>query len=342
MVLRIGLIGYGPAARVFHGPLIAACPGAALAGAAVRTPQAVTDAPAGLPIVTVDAMLADPTVEAVVVATPSGSHHAVARQALEAGKHVVVDKPVTVTTAEADDLIALAAERRRVLTVFHNRRWDGDFLALQGLIAEGRLGTVHSFESNYDRFRPTVRVRWREQAVPGSGLHYDLGSHLIDQALVLFGRPDRVRAELRAIRPGAEAVDDAIITLGFGRTRALLRCRILAAEPSPRLVVQGDRATFRKPEIDPQEDHLRAGTVQTAPETGWLTVGQETGTPQPEQLAIAPGRYGAFYDGFVAAVRDAAPPPVDPRDGRDVIRVIEAAIESSAAGRDVRLEWPTP
>jgi scyllo-inositol 2-dehydrogenase (NADP+) len=337
--LRIGLIGYGPAARVFHGPLIAACPGAALAGAAVRNPQAVTDAPAGLPITTVDAMLADPTIEAVVVATPSGSHHAVARQALEAGKHVVVDKPMTVTTAEADDLIALAAERRRVLTVFHNRRWDGDFLALQGLIAEGRLGTVHSFESNYDRFRPTVRVRWREQAVPGSGLHYDLGSHLIDQALVLFGRPDRVRAELRAIRPGAEAVDDAIFTLGFGRTRALLRCRILAAEPSPRLAVQGDRATFRKQEIDPQEDHLRAGTAPTGLETGWLTVGQETGTPTPEQLAIAPGRYGAFYDGFVAAVRNGAPPPVDPHDGRDVIRVIEAAIESSATGCDVRLEW---
>jgi scyllo-inositol 2-dehydrogenase (NADP+) len=104
-------------------------------------------------------------------------------------------------------------------------------------------------------------------------------------------------------------------------------------------VVQGDRATFRKQEIDPQEDHLRAGTVQAAPETGWLTVGRETGTPVPEQLAIAPGRYGAFYDGFVTAVRDGAPPPVDPRDGRDVIRVIEAAIESSAAGRDVRLEW---
>jgi scyllo-inositol 2-dehydrogenase (NADP+) len=337
--LRIGLIGYGPAARVFHGPLIAACPGAALAGAAVRHPEAVTDAPAGLTLTTVDAMLADPTIEAVVVATPSGSHHAVARRALEAGKHVVVDKPVTVTTAEADDLIALAAAQRRVLTVFHNRRWDGDFLALQDLIAAGRLGTVHSFESNYDRFRPAVRVRWREQAVPGSGLHYDLGSHLIDQALVLFGRPDLVRAELRAIRAGAEAVDDAIFTLGFGPVRALLRCRILAAEPSPRLVVQGSLATFRKQEIDPQEDHLRAGTAQTGLETGWLTLGRETGPPEAERLAIAPGRYGTFYDGFVAAVRDGAPPPVDPRDGRDVIRVIEAAIESSATGRDVRLEW---
>lgn len=337
--LRIGLIGYGPAARVFHGPLIAACPGAELAAAAVRNPEAVTDASPGLPLVTVDTLLADPSVEAVVVATPSGSHHAVARRALEAGKHVVVDKPVTVTAAEADDLIALAAERRRVLTVFHNRRWDGDFLALRDLIAEGRLGRVLSFESNYDRFRPTVRARWREQAVPGSGLHYDLGSHLIDQALVLFGRPDVVRAELRAIRSGAEAVDDAIFTLGFGPVRALLRCRILVAEPGARLVVQGDRATFRKMEIDPQEDHLRAGTAQTEPETGWLTVGQETGRPEPQRLAIAPGRYGAFYAGFVAAVRDGAPPPVDPRDGRDVIRVIEAAVESSATGRDVRLEW---
>ncbi|MGO4129588.1 Gfo/Idh/MocA family oxidoreductase [Inquilinus sp. YAF38] len=337
--LRIGLIGYGPAARVFHGPLIAACPGVELAAAAVRNPEAVTDAPPGLPIVTIDALLADPSVEAVVVATPSGSHHEVARRALEAGKHVVVDKPVTVTAAEADDLIALAAKRRRVLTVFHNRRWDGDFLALRALIAEGRLGRVLSFESNYDRFRPTVRARWREQAVPGSGLHYDLGSHLIDQALVLFGRPDFVRAELRAIRPGAEAVDDAIFTLGFGPTRALLRCRILVAEPGSRLVVQGDRATFRKLEIDPQEDHLRAGTVQTAPETGWLTLGREAGVPETQRLAIAPGHYGAFYAGFVAAVRDGAPPPVDPRDGRDVVRVIEAAIESSATGRDVRLEW---
>ncbi|MGK9170899.1 Gfo/Idh/MocA family oxidoreductase [Inquilinus limosus] len=337
--LRIGLIGYGPAARVFHAPLIAACPGTELAAAAVRNPEAVTDAPPGLAIVTVDALLADPAVEAVVVATPSGSHHEVARRALLAGKHVVVDKPVTVTAAEADDLIALAAERRRVLSVFHNRRWDGDFLALRELVAEGRLGAVHAYESNYDRFRPTVRARWREQAVPGSGLHYDLGSHLIDQALVLFGRPDLVRAELRAIRPGAEAVDDAVITLGFGPVRALLRCRALVPEPQPRFVVHGRNASFRKDGIDPQEDHLRAGTVQTEPETGWLTIGQETGTAEAQPVTVAPGGYGAFYDGFVAAVRDGAPPPVDPRDARDVIRVIEAAIQSSTTGRDVRLEW---
>lgn len=337
--VRIGLIGYGPAARVFHGPLIAACPGATLAGAAVRHPEAVTDAPAGLAVTTVDAMLADRSVDAVVVATPSGSHHAVARRALLAGKHVVVDKPVTVTTAEADDLITLAAERQRMLTVFHNRRWDGDFLVLQRLIASGRLGRVLSFESNYDRFRPTVRARWREQDVPGSGLHYDLGSHLIDQALVLFGRPDVVRAELRSVRPGCTAVDDAVFTLGFGPTRALLRCRILVAEPGARLIVQGDRATFRKQEIDRQEDHLRAGTVQTEPETAWLTTGREGGPAETEMLSIPPGRQGAFYDGVVAAIRDGAPPPVDPRDGRDVIRVIEAAIESTRTGRDVRMDW---
>ncbi|HBK46139.1 MAG TPA: oxidoreductase, partial [Xanthomonadaceae bacterium] len=257
---NLALLGYGYVGRVFHAPLIGATPGLALHAVVSSQPEAVR---ADLPAVRVSAdraaVLADPQVDAVVIATPNQTHAPIAREALAAGKHVLVDKPFTVTSAEARRLVAAAATAGRVISVFQNRRWDADFLTVRRLLDEGRLGEIAEFHSHFDRHRPQVRDRWRESDVPGGGLWFDLGPHLLDQALQLFGPPDAVQADIARQRAGARSDDYFDVTLHYPALRAVLHAGSLVADNRLRFAVHGTRGSFVKHGLDTQEDMLRAG-----------------------------------------------------------------------------------
>ncbi|WP_436607601.1 oxidoreductase [Sorangium sp. So ce1036] len=339
----VGLIGYGLAGAVFHAPLIRSVPRLRLAAIATRREGQVMTDHSGVAVhPTPEVLIAEPGIDLVVIATPNETHFPLARAALEAGKHVVVDKPFTITSAEADELIALAARRGRLLSVFQNRRWDADFRTVRRCIEQGLLGEVASYEAHFDRFRPAIKQGWREQESPGSGILYDLGAHLIDQALLLFGPPRAVTADLLAQRPGARAVDYFHLTLDHGRRRVILRSSTLAREPGPRFAVHGAGGSFLKYGIDGQEEALKAGKRPGAP--AW---GQEdprwhgtlvTASGERRVIESLPGAYEAYYEGIAAAILDGGPPPVRAEEARDVIRVIEAAMKSSAERRTIALE----
>lgn len=337
----VGLIGYGLAGAVMHAPLITS--NARLRLRAVVSSRA-EQLQRELPQVRVTAtaeLLRDPEIELVVIATPNGTHFDLARSALNAGKHVVVDKPFTTSVSEADALIALAAERERALSVFHNRRWDGDFLTVRQLFAERRLGTIFLCESRFERFRPSIRLGWREQAQQGSGVLFDLGSHLLDQAMQLFGVPRAITADVLAQRPGARTDDYFHLVLEYDRLRVLLHAASLVRDPGPRFVVHGDAGSFCKPGLDPQEEALRGGARPGMP--GWGCDAPEhhgrlvTADGRRETVPTVPGAYQEFYDGMATCILENALPPVSARDARDVIWLIEAARQSAADRRTVSL-----
>lgn len=257
--LKIGLMGYGFAGQTFHAPVIAHCGHATVAAIATSQPgRARADYPDATIVADLDALLALAHIDCVVIATPNDTHFDLARRTLAGGKHVVVDKPVTLSAAEARELAALAHDRGLLLAPFHNRRWDGDFITVRDLLHRGALGRVTHFESHFDRFRPLVRQRWREDATRGGGLLYDLGPHLIDQALALFGAPDTVTAFVHTRRDGGTAPDYAHLVLGYPRHEAVLHASALAAF-APRFVIHGTRGSYLKDGLDTQEDQLKAG-----------------------------------------------------------------------------------
>jgi predicted dehydrogenase len=323
--IGVGLIGYGLGGSVFHAPLIEAEPRLRLhAVVTSRAGQVERDHPGVRVVGSAAELLEDPAVELVVVAAPNAVHHELAAAALAAGRHVVVDKPFTLTTADADDLIALAERQDRLLSVFQSRRWDGDFLTVRRCLEAGLLGRVSSFESRYDRFRPAPKGGWKEEDVPGSGLLWDLGPHLIDQALQLFGLPETVWADLQVQRPGVEAVDWVDLVLGYGRLRVLLRAAMEVRDPGPRFEVHGDRGSLLtwgldRPEVD--------ATLTT----------EVAGLELRGRLAGLPGDHGAYYAAMAAAVAGQGPVPVTAAEARDVIMVIEHALESGRQGRVVRV-----
>lgn len=336
MRINVGLVGYGLSGAVFNAPLIAAVPDLRLTAVLSSRPEAVhRDLPEAQVVSTIDHLLADESIGLVVLASPNDTHYDYARRALEAGKHVVVEKPFTVTSAEADALITLARQQNLLLTVFQNRRWDSDFLTIQHLLETGMLGDVITYEAHFDRYRPEVRHRWREQAVPGGGILYDLGSHLIDQALLLFGLPESVGAVLQIQRPGGVVEDYFSLTLGYGRRQVVLRAGSIVREPGPRFQVHGTKGSFSKYGLDSQEEMLRAGGRPGSPQWGQDPESQhgqltaEVGALTIRgRVATLPGRYEAFYEGVARAILDGAPAPVDPVMARSTIRVIELAIQS--------------
>jgi predicted dehydrogenase len=349
--LRVGLIGYGYASKTFHAPLIAGVPGMALAAASSSNAAKVHADWPGLPVESDPlALIGRSDIDLVVVPTPNDTHHALAKAALLAGKHVVVDKPFTVTLAEAQELNALAHAGQRVLSVFHNRRWDADFLTLQALLSAGVLGRPVHFESHFDRYRPQVRARWREQATQGGGLWYDLGPHLLDQALQLFGLPEAISLDLALQRDGAVTDDYFHAQLRYGGQhdglRVILHGSALVAAVGPRFTVHGTRGSYVKHGLDAQEDRLKAGERPRLdalgdwghdPRDGILTLpGSTSEAVQPRPTA--PGNYLAFY----AAVRDAilgrAPNPVPATEAMPVMALIEAGLHS----HHTRHEMPVP
>ena len=338
----VGLVGYGMSGSSLHGPLITAEPRLALRGVATLEPDQVCGLP-GVPVLpTVAALLDDPDVELVVVAVQNAAHHDVARTALEAGRHVVVDKPFTLTTEQADDLIRLAEDRGLRLSVFHQRRWDADHLTIRRCVEAGLLGTVTTYIARYDRFRLGTPARWTDEDRPGAGVLYDLGAHLIDQTLGLFGTPETVWADLGAQRPGGGAVDYVHVVLRYGLLRAILHAGSLVRAPGPRFEVHGDRGSFVKDGMDGQIAAILAGARPGDPgfgpeppeRYGTLTT-ELAGLTSTGRLASVPGSYATFYREMAAAVRGEGPVPVPAEQARDVVRVIECAMASSRDGRVV-------
>lgn len=339
----VGLVGYGMSGSALHAPLITAEPGLQLRAAVTSNPERVhRDLPSLAVVPSLARLLDDPGIELVVVAAPNAAHHELVRTALDAGRHVVVDKPFTVTSAEADDLIRLATERDRRLTVFQQRRWDADFLTVRRCVDEGLVGLVNTYVTHYDRFNPEPAGRWTDRDRPGAGVLYDLGSHLIDQALCLFGTPETVWADLQVQRPAGSAVDYAHLALGYGPLRVILHVGSLVRAPGPRFTVHGDVGSFVKSGIDGQIAALLAGGRPgdhgwgEEPEERYGTLTTELGgLAATARLASVPGAYGTFYREMAAAVRGEGPVPVPADQARDTIRVIERAQQSSREGRVV-------
>lgn len=334
----VGIASYGMSGQVFHAPLLSHHAGFRLKRIIQRTGD---DAKQAYPDVSVsrsiEDLLNDPEIELVVMNTPDKTHYDLAKQCLEAGKHVVVEKPMTQTVAQAEDLIELAARQQRMLTVFHSRRWDGDFLTVCKVVRSNVLGRLVEFESHYDRYRNFIQPNtWKERSKDGAGIVFNLGSHMIDQALVLFGMPDAVTAHLRIVRPGGDVDDWYDIRLHYAGLTALLRASYLVKEPGPRYILQGTNGTFFKYGLDPQEEGLKQGMDPQSPGWGiesveWFgtLVTEKDGVTQSVKLQTLPGNYNAFYDGVVDCLRKGTEPPVKPVEAANVIRIVEAAQRSN-------------
>ena len=337
--INVGIIGYGYASKVFHAPLISSVPGLCLRAIASSAEAKVkADWPQMIVEPTATALLARSDIDLVVIPTPNDTHYPLARQAIEAGKHVILDKPFTTTLTEARSLNDCAARMGRLVSVFHNRRWDSDFLTLRGLVASGELGSIVHFESHFDRFSPEVRTRWRESAVPGGGLWYDLGPHLLDQTLQLLGMPDTIAVDLARQRVGSVMDDYFHALLHYGETRAVLHASVLVPRPGPRFIVHGSRGTYWKYGLDSQEAMLKAGFCPPTPEWGC--------DPNPGSLVVhsdgdfhtrivpsIPGAYASYYSEIRDALQGRGPNPVSGAEAARIMYLIELGLKSADAGR---------
>ncbi|WP_447841177.1 oxidoreductase [Enterobacter ludwigii] len=333
--IRVGLIGYGYASKTFHAPLIAGTPGMALAAVSSSDATKVHADWPSVPVVSEPKHLFnDPNIDLIVIPTPNDTHFPLAKAALEAGKHVIVDKPFTVTLSQARELDALAKSFGRVLSVFHNRRWDSDFLTVKALLNEGTLGEILFFESHFDRFRPLVRNRWREQAGPGSGIWYDLAPHLLDQAVNLFGLPVSMTVDLAQLRPGAQTTDYFHAVLSYPQRRIVLHGTMVAAAESARYILHGTRGSFVKFGLDPQEERLKNG--ERLPQEDWgydmrdgVVTRVEGEERVEETLLTIPGNYPAYYAAIRDALNGTGDNPVPASQAIQIMELIELGIESA-------------
>jgi predicted dehydrogenase len=351
-LIRVGLIGFGFVSKTFHVPLLKATDGYRITLVSSSHPA---DVKAVLPDADVvsdpKALASHPDLDLVVIASPNETHAPLAEQALRAGRNVVVDKPFTITVEEARHLATVAKQHDVLLSVFQNRRWDSDFLTIQDAIRQDLTGRVVLFESRIDRYRPEVRDRWREVPGPGAGLLYDLGPHLIDQTLLLFGIPDTVQATLAKQRRGARTDDFFQLVLRYDEMIATLEAGSLVSGGSARFSVHGDRASAVKQKPDVQEDQLRAGVLPGSPDWGFdaddavLYVGA---TGDTRALKATRGDQRGYYAALREALLGRAPNPVPPEQGATVMAIIEAALRSEKDGRrgtpdltqEERAAWP--
>lgn len=348
MTIRAGLIGFGLAGRYFHASLMRAA-GISVQAVVTRRADAVRDYLGNDVAVlgSADELFARSDIDLIAIASPTPQHVPQATAALRAGKHVVIEKPVSPTAAECHDLAQLARHHQRKLAIFQNRRWDSDFLTLRKLIDDGRLGTINSYYARWDRFRPQVVERWQEHDDPGQGVLYDLGSHLIDQVLVLFGEPEWLWANVFTQRENSKIVDGFEILMGKGKLRICVGVSLMTCDGGFRYRVNGSRATFLKAGLDPQEPQFKAGMEPTDPafgvepreQWGYLVEGENAARQivTPEQ-----GRWLTFYERLREAIEHDRPVPVSADEAYATIRIIEAALTSSAMGCRIDLQPDAP
>jgi len=337
--VNVGLIGFGLSGRHFHLPFLQSIKGYdVVAISSSRTEEIRSLAPQAKVVKDPLQLIQDQSVDLVVNCGPNTVHYSYSAAALEHGKHVVVEKPFVTSIAEGERLIELSKKTKRVLSVFHNRRWDSDFLTVTQLLKSGQLGDIKQFESRMDRWRPNPRPeRWREQAQPGSGLFYDLGPHLIDQAVILFGTPDKVQADIQCQRPGALTDDYFHVTFFYDELRVILQSSSFT-NTTPRFHIFGSKASFLKFGLDPQETQLKAGVLPLDPKFGWeepSIKGRLLFPERSEDLAIPSqkGSYISFYENLYKALvgeRDFAPVPAE--EALQTMRLLELCRRSSDAG----------
>lgn len=354
--IRVGVVGFGLAGRIFHTSVIQATPELELACVVQRSgDDAALEYPGIRLARSVEEMLGDVGIQLVVIATPSYSHFELAQQCLREQRNVVIDKPFTLTSAEAADLIKMARQRKLLLTAYQSRRWDGDFQTVREIVASGELGRLVSFESHYDRFRAEPRRDvWRENGGPGGGILFDLGPHCVDQALTLFGAPAAITASIRIERDNA-VVDDAWdLRLEYAGQHSLtvgLRSTLTACIPGPRYAIHGTQGSFIKFGIDPQEDQLKSGMhfgdpgFGEEPESAWGELrlcgnaGPGRSGPITRRIPTKAGDYRGFYANVRDALHGKAELAVKPEQAWRTTRLIELARESSGQGRRIHVDF---
>ncbi|CDG17884.1 oxidoreductase [Xenorhabdus doucetiae] len=342
--LKVGLVGYGYASKTFHAPLIAGTPNVELVAISSSDADKVKKDWSTVSVVSSpEALFNDPNIDLIVIPTPNDTHYPLAQKALAAGKHVVVDKPFTITVEQAQSLKKQAEEAKLLLSVFHNRRWDSGFLTVKSIIKENKLGALKYYEAHFDRYRPVVRQRWREAAGAGSGIWYDLAPHLLDQAVQLFGKPQAITTDLGMIRPNAETADYFHTQLTYPNLKVVLHATMLAAVESPIYTLHGMAGSYTKYGLDPQEERLKAG--ERPPRADWgydardgyvtLSQGDDLAT---KVIPTVPGNYGAYY----AAIRDAIlfgkSNPVTAGEAILIMKLIEAGEKSAKEQRTILID----
>ena len=353
--IGVGVIGFGLAGQVFHAPFVSAVPGLQLEAIVQRKgDQAGKAYPSARILRSVAEALKDAAIRMIVVATPNETHFALAKQALQAGKHVVIDKPFSATSEEALELKALAEKKGVVLAPFHNRRWDGDFRTVERLLAEEAVGRLVTYESHFDRFRPLPRENtWKEGANSANGLLMDLGPHLVDQVLALFGPPQGITASVRRDRDRTDIEDAFDITLEYPRLRAHCRSSMLAADAAPRFLLHGTKGSYKKFGLDPQEPALVGGAKVprmgegewlAEPESQWGTLTIAPVPADPTNLTRTKvktelGDYRLYYANVRDAINGAAKLAVTPEDGYRTVKLLEMARQSSEQGRTLPVSF---
>ncbi|MDG4657129.1 oxidoreductase [Ectobacillus antri] len=340
--IKTALVGYGFSGVTFHAPFLQAMDEFDVIKVVSSSPEKVKQDFSEAEVVPqLEDALRDPNVELVVITTPNTLHYDMAKQSILAGKHVIIEKPMVVEPVEAEELIALAKVHGVMLSVYQNRRWDNDFLTIKQLLAQNKLGDVMTYEAHFDRFRPQVRDRWREREGRGTGILYDLGSHLIDQALHLFGMPQFVVADVTEQREGAQTDDYFHIVMGYGKRRVILHVGSIVPGQGPKFLVHGTKASYIKYGLDGQEDALKAG--KNPLEQGWGAdrpewYGKLLTEETEEIIETVPGSYSSYYQGVYEHIRGGAQNPVPGEDGLRTIQVIRAALTSSIEKRFVYMD----
>jgi predicted dehydrogenase len=346
--LRVGIIGFGLAGQTFHAPLVRSTPGLRIAAVASSVPDKVRAALGDAVTVLADprALATSDLVDLVVVASPNATHFELAALALEAGKHVVVDKPFTATVDEARRLAAMAEAHGLLLSVFHNRRWDSSTRTAAKLLAAGTLGTIRHAEIHFDRFRPQPLARWKEEAADGGGTWMDLGPHMLHEALHYFGRPLAIQADLASLRPGSRADDCVQARLRYADgLRVDVAASMLTAAPRPRVALYGTRGSYVKQNLDPQEAVLKTGQLPGDDDAAWgidsepgmLSV-EENGVVTATPLATENGAYQEYYRRLRDAILHGAPNPVPPAEAIAVMQLLEAGRRSHDERREIALD----
>ncbi len=347
-LVNVGLVGFGKASRIFHAPLIDASANLHLHSVVERHRNESQKVYPGVRVVRdISEILADPDISLVVIATPNTTHYSLAKAVLSAKKHLLIDKPFCNTSAEARELIELAQENSCLLTVYQNRRMDGPFRTVQKILAQEQLGRVVEYEACYDRFRNYQKPNaWREEALPGSGVLFDLGAHLIDQALVLFGKPESISADVRIQRDKGVTDDSFDIRLNYCELKVTLRAGMLFRETRAHISVHGTAGSFVKHGLDPQEADLIAGKSLHdvdwghEPEENWGILHTAIdGLTYRGKVATLPGNYPAIYQNIFEAITTGSRLLVDPETAWQTIRLIELARESSEQQRTIKIDF---